>query len=109
MSNTSSPSKVWQVLIAIVMLLTWHSRMDWGHRRYQFFECFSGKGRVSKKMQLPAITTLSFHAVVGSGLGPGLKPQHPRHSYGYRVASFDMAYSEDCLNFLEPAGFLCHD
>ncbi|CAE7333694.1 unnamed protein product [Symbiodinium pilosum] len=62
------------------MLLTWHTGMKWG-RNYQFFECFSGLGRVSKRM----------------------------HWLGYRVASFDMIYDKagsGCMSFLGAPGFM---
>ena len=62
-------------------------------------------------MQLATITSSVVKWLIGSGLGPHeLKPhEHPRHSYGYRVASFDMAYSEECMNFLGSAGYLSRD
>ena len=34
-----------------VLLLQWHTQMDWD-RKFQFFEVFSGDAAVSKKMSL---------------------------------------------------------
>ena len=34
-----------------VLLMQWHTQLDWG-RKCQFFEVFSGQGRVSQKMSL---------------------------------------------------------
>ena len=34
-------------------------------------------------------------------------PPEPRHSLGYEVASFDLTYNAESMDFLRPAGFLC--
>ena len=76
----------------------WHGQLEWG-QKYQFFECFSGKARVSKRMQLRS-STVADRTVADQITFGAL----PRSKYGYRVANFDRSYSERCMDFMKPSG-----